>query len=146
MPSNKIIAFAFIFFGLLGFLDATYLTISHYRHVIPPCSVVHGCEQVLTSSYATIVGIPMALIGALYYLSILLCALASVEMKREQLLLLTARLTGVGMAASLYFLALQIFVIHSYCLYCLGSVATSTLLFIAARFFKKTKPQSAQSA
>src|SRR5579872_6247498 len=56
--------------GFLGFLDATYLTILHYKNTIPPCTL-HGCEVVLSSVFATIGGVPIALIGAGYYLVVL---------------------------------------------------------------------------
>ena len=53
--------------AIIGFADAGYLTIEHYNNVIPPCSITHGCEQVLTSEFSTIVGIPVALLGMIYY-------------------------------------------------------------------------------
>ena len=58
--------------AFLGFLDAVYLTVLHYKNAIPPCTIAHGCETVLTSSYATIFGIPIALIGAGFYLTVLI--------------------------------------------------------------------------
>src|SRR3990167_8415706 len=54
--------------SFLGFWDATYLTILHYKNAFPPCTITSGCETVLTSKYATILGIPIALIGSLFYL------------------------------------------------------------------------------
>ncbi|MBI5729163.1 MAG: vitamin K epoxide reductase family protein [Candidatus Magasanikbacteria bacterium] len=138
--SNKIIAIIFVLIGLLGFLDATYLTIGHFRHTLPPCTIVHGCSQVLTSQYSTIVGVPVALGGVVYYLFILISALVYLDTKREAVLLLAARATVLGVLASIYFLTLQIFIIRAYCLYCLVSIGTSTALFIAARFAKKSSP------
>ena len=58
-------------FGALGFLDATYLTIQHYINRVPPCTI-GGCETVLTSTYATLGQIPIALIGAIFYGVVLL--------------------------------------------------------------------------
>lgn len=139
--TNSIIAAIFIVVGLLGFLDATYLTIGHYRGTLPPCTIVHGCNQVLTSQYSTFVGVPVALGGALYYLFIFISALLYLDTKRESALALAAQATVLGLLASAYFLGLQIFIIRAYCLYCLGSIITSTLLFIAARFVKKSPNQ-----
>ena len=61
-----------LIFALLGFLDATYLTILHYKNVIPPCSFHHSCETVLTSKFATIGPVPISLLGTLFYVSIMI--------------------------------------------------------------------------
>ncbi len=46
--------------ALGGLADSIYLTIKHFTGEKVPCSIVEGCEQVLTSSYAEIFGIPLA--------------------------------------------------------------------------------------
>jgi len=102
--------------AIIGFADAVFLTTQHYLGEIPPCSVVEGCETVLTSPYATILGIPVALFGALFYLAILF--------KPSRLL------AFLGFLASLTLLYLQLFVIKAICLYCLISLVTSTGIFI----------------
>ena len=118
--------------ALVGFADATYLTVEHYRQVIPPCSATGGCEEVLTSSYAMILGLPVSLVGAVYYFLILLGTAAYIESRKTVFLKWALLLSILGFAASLWFVYLQAFVIHSYCAYCLGSAATSTILGAAA--------------
>jgi len=44
--------------SFVGFLDASYLTAKHYLNFEIPCSILNGCEQVLTSQYATLFGVP----------------------------------------------------------------------------------------
>src|SRR3989344_2671965 len=105
------------FFALVGFADAVFLTTQHYLGKIPPCTVVSGCETVLTSPYATVFGIPDALFGAIFYLIILI--------KPSRLLAL------LGFLASLILLYLQLFVIRALCLYCLISLVTSTGVFVS---------------
>lgn len=131
-PNNvpKKIAILLFVVALLGFADAAYLTIEHYRGVIPPCTVVSGCELVLTSDYSVVAGIPVSLGGTIFYLIILIGIFAYLDFKKPRILQLTLFATVPGFIASLWFLYLQVFVIHSYCLYCLGSALTSTLLFI----------------
>ena len=116
--------------SLLGFLDAAYLTIEHYRGVVPPCAIVSGCAAVTTSQYSLIFGIPVALLGAIYYLLITALCILYFDTKQTKILKIIARLTILGLLASLYFVYLQAFIIHAWCLYCLGSAATSTILFI----------------
>ena len=50
-----------------GFVISTYLTIVHYRGYVSPCYVVQGCETVQTSKYSVILGVPVALLGALFF-------------------------------------------------------------------------------
>jgi uncharacterized membrane protein len=118
--------------ALIGFVDAGYLTVEHYQGRVPPCSITAGCEQVLTSSYAVVAGIPVSLAGLIYYFLILVGVFAYLESKNTTLLKVAMLLTIVGLLASLWFVYIQVFIIHSYCLYCLGSAFTSTILFVTA--------------
>src|SRR3990167_745687 len=115
--------------SFLGFLDATYLTVEHYLGVIPPCSIINGCEKVLTSPYATVGGVPVALAGAVYYLAVFLLALAYLDTRNGRLMVVAAYLTPVGFLASLVLVYLQVFVIGALCLYCLVSAGLSAVLF-----------------
>ncbi len=136
---NKLAIFILIV-SLFGFIDASYLTVEHYRGIIPPCSIVSGCEQVLTSEYSTVFNIPVALIGAVFYLIILASIFAYLDTKNTKLLKLILLLSVLGFIASLGFLFIQAFILDSYCLYCLGSAITSTVLFvISVWIFSKYK-------
>lgn len=138
MPLTKInskLAILIALLSLAGFLDAAYLSIEHYHNVIPNCTIVHGCGTVLTSVYSTIGTIPVALLGSFYYLTVLIIALLYLDIKKEQFSKLIKLFTWFGLIASAYFVALQIFVLHNICLYCMGSAFTSTALFICGRFF-----------
>jgi uncharacterized membrane protein len=125
----KSVVLAFLIVSLLGFLDATYLTAKHYLGEVPTCSVIEGCEKVLTSSYATVGRVPVALMGAFYYLAIFFLTVAYLDTKRKGLFYFTARLTLVGFLVSLGLIYLQLFVIKAICLYCMASAASSTILF-----------------
>lgn len=129
LPNKLIIAIVLL--ALIGFADATYLTVEHYSGVIPPCTI-GGCEQVLTSDYSIIFGVPVALGGALYYLFILVGSLIYFESKKELYIRIALALTVIGFLMSLYFFYLQAVVIKAFCFYCLGSAATSTILFTLA--------------
>ena len=124
---NKIVIVLFII-AILGFTDASFLTIEHFRNVIPPCTTA-GCETVLTSPYSTMFGIPVALLGMIYYLLISIGLFAHIEGKHEPSLRAVLLVTIVGFIMSMWFVAAQAFLIHSWCLYCLGSATISTILF-----------------
>lgn len=126
----KILSLLFLAVSFLGFLDVTYLTAEHYLGLPLNCSVFEGCEQVVASKYATIGSIPVALFGAIYYLSIFLLAIFYLDTKRIVALILAVLLTPLGLSASLWFLYLQLFIIKALCLYCIISAISSTSLFI----------------
>ena len=145
--------FTFLPVSFLGFLDASYLSIKHFVGTPLPCSVFRGCEEVTTSQYSVIGGIPVALLGAIYYLTIFILILAvlrrnifsssgaenSVGTNEDKLLNLTARLTVMGLLASLWFIYLQLFVIKAICLYCMFSAFTSITLFVFGIIVLKLK-------
>ncbi len=130
-----------IILSFLGFLDATYLTIVHYKNVLPPCSIAHGCEIVLTSKYAMLGPLPVALIGVLFYLTMIVLlgltiqnyssseARSSHFIRTINPLLLV--LSGVSIVVSILLVGLQAFVLHAFCQYCLTSEGINVLLFIA---------------
>lgn len=120
----------FLLISFAGFIDATYLTIKHYQGGIVPCSNIGECERVLSSEYSVIFGIPVALFGALYYLTIFMLSISYIDLKKTYLLSLVAYLTPLGFLASAYFIYIQLFVIKSLCLFCLFSALTSFALFV----------------
>lgn len=124
------LSIACLLFSFLGFLDATYLTILHYKNAFPPCSVTGGCETVLTSQYSVILGVPISLLGSLFYLLLMFFALAVLLDKRKIFahgLFLTA-FSGLFVSAVLFFV--QFFILKAFCQYCLLSEAISLVIFI----------------
>lgn len=124
---NKGILIAILIASFLGFLDASYLTISHYQGSVPPCTVGNGCELVLTSRYATIAGIPVALAGTVYYFLVFMFTMLYRNHGRADFLKYSMYLVYAGCIASLALLYIQVFLLRSLCPYCLGSI---TLTFI----------------
>ena len=140
MPSNKFYlrrsasrtALALAILAFLGFLDATFLTASHYLHFPLPCSIVNGCEVVTTSAYSTIFGVPIALLGALYYLAMFLAAVAAWERKRPEILRIVFTLSALGLSVSLLLVFVQLVILGSICPYCMLSAVTTTAVFATA--------------
>lgn len=127
--------------AFLGFLDATYLTITHYKNVAVPCSVTQSCETVLTSTYATIAGVPIALIGTLYFLCLLVFLLYLVDRKPQGYFVYLLHLTGVSFIISLFLVYLQGYVLQAYCQYCLLAEGINTLLFGMALLVYRSRKQ-----
>lgn len=144
--TSKFIPWAFLVTGLIGFLDAAYLTAEHYLGGVPPCLVLEGCEKVLTSPYATVWGVSIALFGAIYYLTIIILTFLYLDTNKLINLKLAAYLAGVGFLASLGFIYLQIFVIGAICFYCMVSALTSTTLFILGLLTIKSLGRAAKKS
>ncbi|MDO8601600.1 MAG: vitamin K epoxide reductase family protein [bacterium] len=132
----KKLAIAFTVFAAIGFFDSTYLTMKRLFGGVVPC-LTGGCELVATSEYAVILGIPVALLGAIYYLSQLILIIAYFESKSTVPLRLAAQLTIIGLLASLYFVSLQLFVIHAICDKCMLSAISSTVMFFLGLSIQK---------
>lgn len=152
LKNNNFANFTFLPVSFLGFLDASYLTIKHFVGTPLPCSILRGCEEVTGSQYSMIGGIPVALLGAIYYLTIFVLVILYLNKKKSSLrnadgniddddglLRLIARLTIIGVLASLWFVFLQVFVIKAICLYCIFSAITSFLLFAFGIYVLKFK-------
>lgn len=127
---RQILGIFILLVSFLGFVDAAYLTIEHFRGLTPPCSVIIGCELVTTSRYAVVFNIPVALLGSLFYFTVLILAVAYLESQNRKFLTAAAVLTPFGFLASVWFVYLQVYVIKAICIYCVGSALSSTILFI----------------
>ncbi len=127
---SKKILYGFVAVALIGFLDAVFLTAKHYSGQEVSCSLTGGCNDVLTSQYATMLGFPTSLWGAGYYLVILAAALLYLKQQNWLSEKILSYFTFGGFLFSLYLVYLQLFVIQSICPYCLLSALTSTILFV----------------
>jgi uncharacterized membrane protein len=120
---------SFLLFALLGFVDAAYLTASHYQNAIPPCYITRGCEAVTTSSYSKILSVPVALLGALYYASVFFAAFYYLDKRKNWILQFIFAGTSIGFLTSVWLLYVQGFLLEEFCTYCILSGITSTVLF-----------------
>jgi uncharacterized membrane protein len=123
--------------ALVGLADSAYLTIKHFTDEPVPCSLIEGCEVVLTSPYAEIGGVPLAALGAAaYFVAFSLAMLAAFG---NRLAWMIFSIQAILMAAfSVWLLYLQGAVIGAFCQFCLISAATSFLLFIIAAISRFT--------
>ena len=94
-----------------------------------------GCDLVQFSPQSRFLGVEVSLIGALGYATLLVLALLALQPRfagpawPSRLL---ALLAGVAVLFSGYLTALELFVIHAICRYCVVSALLVTLLFALA--------------
>jgi uncharacterized membrane protein len=124
----------FIVLAIIGLLDATYLTTESLLHKPVVCSIIAGCQNVLSSNYAHIGRIPLSMFGLVYYLFLILTAAASLHSRISIYPKLLKYGTSIGLIVSCVLVYLMIFVIKSICVYCFISAIITTLLFFIARY------------
>ncbi|MGB7201068.1 MAG: vitamin K epoxide reductase family protein [Pyrinomonadaceae bacterium] len=115
--------------AIVGLVDSIYLTIHHYTAEPVPCSIIEGCEMVLTSAYATIADIPIALFGAIAYLDAFVFAVLWAMGKSFGRLLFGVQSLAMA-AVSIWLIYVQAAKINAFCQFCMLSAATSILLFV----------------
>ena len=126
--------------SLIGLADAIYLTVQDLTGQSLRCTIVSGCSEVLSSAYAHIGPVPLAVLGAVAYFAVFsLSILAAFGYRFARPLLLA--LLALMFLMTLWLLYLQAFVIRHFCQYCLLSAAvtvTLTAIALAGRSWKTT--------
>ena len=106
------------------------MSVQHVTGGIPACGVATGCDEVTTSDYAVLFGVPVAFIGVAGYAALLLGTLAYLGLdsppRHFSYALLGVTLLGEGF--TLYLVYTQAFRIHAFCEYCLASAAIMTAI------------------
>jgi uncharacterized membrane protein len=115
-----------IVLAVLGIGVAGYLVYVHYADVDPVCNIAHGCHKVQTSDYAELAGIPVALLGLIGYVTILVALLVPGEPAR----MAAALFALVGFGFSMYLTYRELFTIDAICQWCVASAILMTGLAI----------------
>lgn len=125
--------------ALVGLADSVYLTVHHFTAEPVPCSIIEGCEQVLTSQWAEIGGIPLAAFGAAAYFVAFSLALLTFFGDSRMWKLYGVQATIMALVSG-WLIYVQGMLIGAFCQFCLLSAASSLLLFIlflASVFMRK---------
>jgi uncharacterized membrane protein len=125
--------------AVVGLLISAYLTWVHYAGVAPVCvGGSSGCETVQSSSYATIVGVPVAVVGLVGYSGLLF----STSLRGEVGVYLGFLVALVGTLFSAYLTYLEVFVIHAVCEWCVANASVMVLLCAAVGVWDLAKAGS----
>lgn len=119
--------------ALAGLGIATYLAYVEIAHVEAVCGPIGECNFVQSSPYARILGVPVAVLGVLYYLAIggLWAGQRSSSRKRaNRSVLALLGLAFFGTLSSIYLTILELFVIQALCIWCVGSAVVATILML----------------
>ena len=125
--SDDVLRRATAIFSLAGVGVAGYLTYLHYADLQPVCvGGGGGCAIVQASDQSSLLGIPVALLGLLAYLTILATTLARSEAPR----MLAALVAFTGFGFSVYLTIESVTVIEATCQWCLASLGLMTALAV----------------
>jgi len=132
--------------AFLGFLDATYLTILHYKNAFPPCAITKGCETVLTSQYATIFNVPIALLGSLFYTAIIAVCIIFYHHSKRIFSNAIFFIAATGVIASILLFYIQLVIIKNFCQYCvLSEIINFSIFFLSYSLFKRGKSKEVKT-
>ena len=117
LPKAKLIVVTLLL-SMVGVFDTAYLTIKRYSHSDIGCSIFEGCDLVTTSSYSAILGVPVAVLGIIFYITVFVLSLLYLRLKERRFIILLFGLSSVGLLMSAWFVYTQAFVLNAYCFYC----------------------------
>jgi protein-disulfide isomerase/uncharacterized membrane protein/rhodanese-related sulfurtransferase len=122
--------------SLLGLFDSLYLLWVYASPAHPMvCLGGGGCDQVRASRFARIAGVPTPLFGVVMYgvLALLIFAEPLVEPAIGALLRrAVAVLAALGVIASAALTAIEAFIIHAWCLWCVVQAIAVTIIFFVS--------------
>ncbi len=120
--------------AVLGLLDAIYLTYEHFTGGTTLACSDSGqvdCLQVTTSKWSEIAGVPVAVLGLIFFVGMTVLCLPTVW-RRGPAVLVPIRIGAsvVGLLMVFYLLWAEFFQIHAICLWCTGVHIITFLLLI----------------
>ena len=119
--------------ALSGVLLATYLTLHRLGFIGSLVCGTGSCETVQASKWAVFLGVPVPVIGLLGYVGLFVVALLGIQPgweNRRGLGLLLFLLADAGFLFTLYLSYLEMYVIHAWCRWCIGSAIIATLIWL----------------
>ncbi len=115
--------------SVAGFLLSVYLTHLYYTNANTSyCLSGAGCDSVRESSYSSVLGVPVSVVGILGYFMIFILTVATISKRTKWLVLYLISLAGF--VFSIYLTYIELFVIKAVCSYCVISAIIMTCIFI----------------
>jgi uncharacterized membrane protein len=118
-----------------GMAISSYLAYGNIGDESLYCELGHGCDAVQASEYSVVLGVPIAVLGALLYLAILAAAVVGLSRSSRFRELPSLALFGMSLAGTLYsgYLAwVELYRIESVCMWCTISAIIVTAILIAS--------------
>lgn len=117
---------------LVGLLASGYLVAVRLAGEAPVCGPVKGCDTVSSSTYATVLGIPVAVLGFGLSIVLVACAVTWWRRRDRRALLLAYGLLLLATLVVAYLTFIELFVIHAICAWCVLYAITIVLSLAVA--------------
>jgi uncharacterized membrane protein len=120
--------------SVIGLADSVYLTIDHFTNnatLVCQANSVVNCAKVTTSAESTVFGIPVAVLGLVFFVAMVALTIPR-SWRPEYQLLRWARLgaVAVGVLFVAYLVSSELILIHSICEYCTVVHVVTLALFV----------------
>ncbi len=133
MPTLRWQPVTTLLLSLFGLGVSTYLTITHFSPHALVCvsNSTFNCEKVTTSPQSEVFGIPVAILGLLFFVPMFaLCLPVSWRSRDRRVHLARLVLSIVGVGTILYLIIAELFIIKAICLWCSSVHLTTFVLFV----------------
>ena len=132
MSTNNIFRWASIVVAVIGLIDSIYLSYVKIANTEVYCGGSSACDTVNNSPYAELAGIPIAYLGLLAYIVILILLLVEDrgDFWGEYSPLIVFGMTLAGSLYSIYLTYIEVAVLKAICPYCVVSAIAMLLLLI----------------
>ncbi len=118
---------------IYGFGASVYLTFTHYEPKALACvsNATFNCEKVTQSAQSVIFGIPVAILGLVFFVPmLLLCLPAAWRAADRRIHLARLVLSVTGVAMIIYLIIAELFLIKAICLWCSSVHIATFVLFV----------------
>jgi uncharacterized membrane protein len=130
---------------VLGLVLGAYLTYEHYSSATTlscPNTGAINCLKVTTSTYSKVFGIPVALLGLLYFVAMTaLCSPPTWRSADPRVARLRLAGAALGVLFVLYLIWVELFKVNAICLWCTAVHVVTVLLFAVLAFAYASAPR-----
>lgn len=120
--------------GLTGFLISAYIYNKKKAKKKLICPRRSNCETVIHSDYSKVLGIPVEVMGMIYYAFIgsIYSFGFNFNFWSPTIASIVFGITACSVLFSVYLVSIQTFVLKHWCMWCLCSALTSILIFVSS--------------
>jgi uncharacterized membrane protein len=134
-------------FALAGLAVSVYLTIEHYSGgtvLACPESAAINCAKVTTSTWSRLAGVPVVLLGLVYFAALTLLVVPPAWRHRSLDLLRVAGAVG-GIVTVIYLIWAELFGVGAICLWCTAVHVCTFGLFVTILWRVAARPAPAEA-